>query len=384
MIIYRLLMLLFLPATLSLVRADSGVAAPGDQSPPPPPLPIDYEDLLSTQVSILETLDKIDDDIERRSVELNQLQDERQKLTVNLVALEVHAEETTNLIQKTRLTIRTRLYSIILARRSAPIDLILNPERYIDDVRKDRTLRLMLAGDKRRIDAYRKQLATYKLEQANLETKRDELVNIEASVLEKKKKLDADRATRLEIMRRIHDERRFFEKAHKDLLAAYDKLAAKIAKMEAWQDKKLHFGDMRGQFRLPMSYAHIVTPYGPQKNDRLGTTTHHPGVELKSTGSVKVRSVYWGRVVFAGWLLGYGNTVILDHTGGYYTIYGHLAQIDVSLNEVVETRQVLGTIGGPAALGTPGTLYFEIRENGHATDPTKWFAPAALAGPLKE
>lgn len=179
----RFLIVVWVTAALYSVPFPPIFAAPGDSSPAPPPLQINYEELLTTQISILETLDKIDDDIERRSIELNQLQDERQRLSVNLVALEVQAEETTDLIQKTRQTIRTRLYSIIMARRSASIDFLFNPEHYMDNIRKERTLRLMLDDDKRRINAYREQLAAYRLEQNRLDSKRNELVKIETVLL---------------------------------------------------------------------------------------------------------------------------------------------------------------------------------------------------------
>jgi septal ring factor EnvC (AmiA/AmiB activator) len=90
-----------------------------------------------------------------------------------------------------------------------------------------------------------------------------------------------------------------------------------------------------------------------------------------------VQAVAAGRVRFAGWFRGYGRLAILDHGDGYFTVSGHLDELDVEVGDVLQTRQLIGTVGETGSLSGP-RLYFEIRQGAQALDPREWLqAPGA-------
>ena len=105
------------------------------------------------------------------------------------------------------------------------------------------------------------------------------------------------------------------------------------------------------------------------------TTTRWNGIGISAAVGTSVKSVSAGTVAYAGPMGTYGNTVILEHGGGDYSVYGSLNRIDVRKGSRVIKGQALGTVGvSDPALGSH--LHFEIRRGGPAVDPAEWLRAA--------
>ena len=105
------------------------------------------------------------------------------------------------------------------------------------------------------------------------------------------------------------------------------------------------------------------------------TTTRWNGIGISAPAGTTVKSVSAGTVAYAGPMGTYGNTVILEHGGGDYSVYGSLNRIDVRKGTRVIKGQALGTVGvSDPALGAH--LHFEIRRGGPAVDPAEWLRAA--------
>ncbi len=101
------------------------------------------------------------------------------------------------------------------------------------------------------------------------------------------------------------------------------------------------------------------------------TTTRWNGLGISAAAGTTVKSVSSGVVAYAGQMGTYGNTVILEHGGGDYSVYGSLGEIGVRKGAHVAKGQALGTVGvSDPSLGAH--LHFEIRRGGPAVDPTEW------------
>jgi len=106
------------------------------------------------------------------------------------------------------------------------------------------------------------------------------------------------------------------------------------------------------------------------------TTTRWNGIGISAPVGTMVKSVSAGMVAYAGPMGTYGNTVILEHGGGDYSVYGSLDKIAVRKGTRVIKGQPLGTVGvSDPALGSH--LHFEIRRGGPAVDPAEWLRAAA-------
>ncbi len=95
-----------------------------------------------------------------------------------------------------------------------------------------------------------------------------------------------------------------------------------------------------------------------------------PGLSMRAPDGAAVRAVFPGRVAFADVYADYGNTVILDHGGGYYTVSANLAAIDVKVGDDVKGGARIASLGGGSA---GSTLYFEVRIGQETADPAEWF-----------
>lgn len=116
-------------------------------------------------------------------------------------------------------------------------------------------------------------------------------------------------------------------------------------------------------------------PVPRQLAARFGSTREGPvrwnGVLLDVAAGTPVRAIHPGRVVYADWLRGYGLLTILDHGGGYLTLYGHNQSLARDVGEWVSTGDVLALAGDSGGRDRAG-LYFEIRRNGEPVNPDRW------------
>ncbi len=101
-------------------------------------------------------------------------------------------------------------------------------------------------------------------------------------------------------------------------------------------------------------------------------TAYHLGYDLSVTKNIPVEASNSGTVAFAGDLGIYGNTVILDHGLGLFTLYGHLSSIDVKVGDTVTKRQILGKTG-ETGLAAGDHLHFGIYLDGVAVLPVEWW-----------
>jgi septal ring factor EnvC (AmiA/AmiB activator) len=101
------------------------------------------------------------------------------------------------------------------------------------------------------------------------------------------------------------------------------------------------------------------------------TTTRWNGLGIGASLGTTVRSIAAGEVVLAENVGTYGPTVIVQHGGGDYSVYGSLARIDVRKDQTIQKGQVLGTVGASDP-DLPPHLHFEVRPKGRAVDPLEW------------
>jgi len=131
------------------------------------------------------------------------------------------------------------------------------------------------------------------------------------------------------------------------------------------------FSTLRGSLKRPVS-GKVVKSFGRNRTGRFNTYTLSSGVTIQSAEGTPIRSVYGGKVIFADWFSGYGRIVIVDHGGGYYSLYGHLSELKVTVGAQVKADNVIGLVGDSGSLEGPA-LYFEIRYHGKPVDPSPWF-----------
>ena len=118
----------------------------------------------------------------------------------------------------------------------------------------------------------------------------------------------------------------------------------------------------------PMEFSRITSGFAMRFHPILQTWRKHEGVDFGAPTGTAVRSVGDGVVDFAGWQNGFGNVVIIRHSGERTTLYAHLSHIDVKKGQRIEQSQKVGAVGS-TGWATGPHLHFEFRTHGQLQDP---------------
>ncbi len=121
-------------------------------------------------------------------------------------------------------------------------------------------------------------------------------------------------------------------------------------------------------FIMPTT-GRIGSAFGPRVHPIFGTVRQHTGVDIGASSGNPIWASKDGRVIFAGWKGGYGNTVVMVHGDGTVTtLYAHMSVIQASVGDMVDQGEVVGQIGS-TGFSTGPHLHFEVRVNGTPKDP---------------
>jgi septal ring factor EnvC (AmiA/AmiB activator) len=129
------------------------------------------------------------------------------------------------------------------------------------------------------------------------------------------------------------------------------------------------FEALKGELLLPVR-GRISNKFGVHRPDG---TALWKGWFLRAREGQKVRAVAAGRVVFADWLRGYGNLLIIDHGKGYMSLYGDNETLYKQVGDTLQRGDVIATVGNSGGHEHYG-LYFELRYQGIPIDPAHWIA----------
>lgn len=229
--------------------------------------------------------------------------------------------------------------------------------------------RASLEGEREALDATQRAQQQAKYALAALATQRAELVAVAgaqrrsvASEVVQLEDLSAAQEAQLEAYIR---QRQQEEAARRAAEAEARRRAALLAGVEA-PPPETEGGPT--WFSWPAS-GPITSPFGMRVHPVTGAFKMHTGIDIGAPMGATITATAAGRVIFAGWEGGYGNTIIIDHGGQTSSLYGHCSQIFVSDNQDVTRGQAIGAVGATGDATGPH-LHFEIRINGVAVDPS--------------
>jgi septal ring factor EnvC (AmiA/AmiB activator) len=133
------------------------------------------------------------------------------------------------------------------------------------------------------------------------------------------------------------------------------------------------FAQMRG--RLPMPVAGEITGrFGaPRKVEGAGAAPTWKGIFIRAAAGTGVRAVAVGQVVFADWVRGFGNLMVIDHGEGFLSVYGNNESLLRNVGDRVAVGDVVAAVGNTGGIEQTG-LYFELRFQGRPFDPLNWVA----------
>ena len=215
---------------------------------------------------------------------------------------------------------------------------------------------------------------------ANEECLREELERIEErseakTALEKfKTEKEFEMAVLYEEKNRLLEEYRQDAKRAEKELAELEEAADKVYDIIANIEKNKEFVDtytggelewpVEGRYYVSSGYVGRISPVG-------NGYEFHTGIDIPAPEGYEIRAAEDGTVINAGWINGYGNTVIIDHGGGISTLYAHNSSVEVENGQSVHRGDVIALCGS-TGYATGSHCHFEVRVNGEHTDPWEY------------
>lgn len=229
-------------------------------------------------------------------------------------------------------------------------------------------------------------IRTVRQELEALERQRAEMALALAGVDEQRRQVQVLKQEREEQLAHLEREKRLQQEHRSELqgqIAIFEEQARKLAAsqreierlIEEAQRAAAHgtgggLANQRGALAWPVAGT-VIGTFGTQIHPRYGTQIEQKGIDIAADEGTAIRAVAEGKVVFEGWLEGYGRTVILDHGGGYFTLYAHASETLVQRGRSVRAGETIARVGSSDSI-QGSCLHFEIRKGSQALDPAAW------------
>ena len=128
-----------------------------------------------------------------------------------------------------------------------------------------------------------------------------------------------------------------------------------------------NFAALKGKLNLPVR-GDVTNRFGAARAD---TGVSWKGLFIKAAEGNEVKTVADGRVVFADWMRGFGNLIIVDHGSGYMSLYGNNQAVLKHVGDEVDAGDTIASVGNSGGNESNG-LYYELRKNSAPFDPLSW------------
>jgi septal ring factor EnvC (AmiA/AmiB activator) len=257
----------------------------------------------------------------------------------------------------------------------------------LDDARTfDRAARVVAVlarRDRERLERFWSLRASRAADVSRLRRERDTLDMLTQRLAGEEAALAETAAAQQRLLADVRERRDLNAQLVRELSAARDRLEQSMAELTAGRGVSSVAlpGGARvkaGTLAWPVA-GRLDARFGRQASSRFGTMVNRNGIDIATAAGSPVQAVHAGTVAYADAFAGFGRVVIVDHGGRFYTLYGHLASVDVSKGAAVQAGEEIGTVG-MAPTGTP-SLYFEVRIDGRPADPVQWLKPASSKPP---
>jgi septal ring factor EnvC (AmiA/AmiB activator) len=217
---------------------------------------------------------------------------------------------------------------------------------------------------------YRATLAEAARLAGEAQSKRKRLDAVQAQSRADREKLLAERRERRRVLDQTAGEIRQSRKEIKVLRADAARLARLVEELAVLlpaQARKEPFSKLRGRLSLPVR-GELTGRFGAPRG---AAGTEAKGLFIRAPQGQPVRAIAGGQVVYAEWMRGFGNLLIVDHGEAYLSIYANNESLLKQVGDVVAAGESVATTGASGGNEETG-LYFEMRHLGRAFDPLRW------------
>lgn len=324
---------------------------------------------------LLETLEQMDQALEALTGDAARARREAGAARAELERLAGEARTLEGRLARTRRSLGVRAVALYKAGDLGPVAALFSAGSLQDALERAELLQRLIDHDQvllRRFQTEQRALLAARAGADRAARSRDAAL---ARAEERSREVERERGARGSALAAVRSDRRRERAALNELEAAARALEETLALLQregpggALPPSAHPFAELRGALEAPVE-APLVARFG-REQDEFGTEIFRKGVEFGARSGDPVYGVADGVVRYAGWFRGYGKIVIVDHGDAFFTVLGHLGEIEVGVGDPVRQGDRIGSAGDTGSLAGP-RLYFEIRRGGEALDPAHW------------
>ncbi len=295
--------------------------------------------------------------------------------TAQVATLATEAQGLAGEIDARRRVLGRRLVAMYKYGRTLPLEALLSTRSLPEVYRRMTYLRWFVRQDEQLARELGRLAEELEKKQVEVTEAREELVRLEEEQRQQEGVLETARLRAAALLKEVRAQKSERERLAAELERSAQELRALLGELERRREQarvpagQHPFELNKGRLPWPLA-GRVVCGFGAKVHPRYGTRTTSLGIDIGpgagAGAGVGVGSIGVGRVVYADQFMGYGNLVIVDHDGGFFTLYANLSEMIVKVGDGVVPGTVVGKVDD--------YLHFELRRDGKPLDPVPWLA----------
>ncbi len=337
-----------------------------------------------TRAEVSDALRDSERAISEANRELRQLNRQSRETRARLDALRKSARETGQAVREQQERLVQMLRRQYMQGQSDTLRLVLSRENPSEMARQLHYLAQIASARAQWLKGLRANLDQIERLQSQIAEEAAAIAHLAAGQAAQRAKLEKEKRARAEVLQRVsrdiraqQKEMRAMQANENRLTRLFDQLARMVRKPPGKRPRTESvpsassdgrpFDALRGQLALPVR-GELGNRFG---SPREGGGITWKGLFIAARSGEDIRAVAGGRVVYADWLRGFGNLLIIDHGDSYMTLYAYAEALLKQLGDVIRGGETVATVGNSGGNPESG-LYFEMRHEGRPFDPLDW------------
>jgi septal ring factor EnvC (AmiA/AmiB activator) len=339
--------------------------------------------LQTKEGSILQSLGKIETELDKRTKELKLANAKLSSIASELARKQAEAEQLSNSIASRLEILQRRAAALYRWRKSGSPLVVLNGDVSLGNfLQRRRYLEAALSFDRELLAKLEEESQNHEIVRQQLAHKKEELDDQKQTLGVAKDAIRREAEKKKVLLASLRREKETRVRALKEMEAAsrrLEKMLEEISRRAVIKPRDtlpppttgVGLEAMRGRLEWPVR-GEVSAPFGKFKHPEFAAEIIRNGIDIDAPMGEEIKSVEKGRIVYADRFSGYGRMVIVDHGERYFTIYGHLSEIFRKNGDEIKKGEVIGRVGDSGTLAG-SKLYFEMRKDGRSLDPVPWF-----------
>lgn len=298
--------------------------------------------------------------------ELATVEEEREDLEQQIDSNTVAIDKKKDQVKQRVNVYRGRLRDIYINGQINYLDVLLGAKDFSDFSSRMYLLKRVIASDISLLEDLKKKRAELEANQEILESNMAKIKVVHSEVSSKQQLVAQKTSEREAAYNDALAEQERLDEEYNELMATSERIANMIRNLESG-------GTISSSSIVSSGYAwpiagEITSPFGWRVHPVFGTEKFHTGLDIAADYGDPIVASNSGTVIYADWMGGYGNAVMIDHGGGIVTLYGHNSSLAVYDGQQVAKGQIIA-YAGSTGYSTGPHCHFEVRIHGEVTDP---------------